>query len=80
MGFIKLTSARSAAIIGTLLVCSSIGWLAVLSYEHRNVPDWLRYELIPPRTLRVMFWSGILLLIGAGCSALYKFLNKRFRH
>jgi uncharacterized membrane protein SirB2 len=80
MGFIKLTFARSVAIIGTLLLCSGIGWLAVLNYEARNAPDWMRYELSPPWMLRVMVFSGIMLLIGAGGSSLYKFLSRRFRH
>ena len=79
-GIMKLTSARSIAIIGTLLLCSSIGWWAVLDYEHRGAPDWLRYEWTPPWTLRVMELSGLTLLIWAGSITLYKLLRRRLRH
>ena len=80
MGFTKLTSARSLAFFGTLLLCGGIGWWAVLKHGLRDAPDWLKYEWTPPPILRVMVLVGLMLLIWAGATTLYKFLWRRSRN
>ena len=82
MRIVRLTSPSSLAIVGALLLCGGIGWLAVL---HHKIVGPAPSELItidwsPPWTLRVMVLVGIMLLIWAGCATFYKFLRKRLRY
>lgn len=80
MGFVRLPSAKLAAIVGLLLLAIGTGWLAVADYERRAAPDWIRYEWTAPWVLRVMVSLGLLSLIWAVGATLYKFLCRRFRH
>jgi hypothetical protein len=77
----RLSAVKSATIIGILLLGGGIGRLIVLHYENRgdpNTPDYIRYEWSPSLALRIIVLLGVMLLIWAGCTTLYKFLRKRF--
>lgn len=76
----RFTSTNGAAISGALLLCIGIGWQAVLVYQVRDAPDWIRLELRAPWYVRFLVFSGVVLLIWAGGSALYQLLSRRFRH
>jgi len=83
MRIVRLASPSSVAIIGTLLLCSGIGWLAVLHYENRVGPDaseLITHDWTPPWALRVMVLVGFMLLIWAGGVTLCRILCKRLRH
>jgi hypothetical protein len=79
VGFVRLDSARVAAIVGMLLLAIGSGWLAMADYERRAAPDWIRYEWTAPWVLRVMVSLGLVSLIWAVGVTLYKFLCRGFR-
>ena len=82
MRIVRLAAPSSVAVIGTLLLCSGIGWLVVLHYENRLDPEAAKLitnDWTPPWALRVMVLVGLMLLIWAGGVTLYKFLCKKLR-